>query len=165
MEAMLSTLLSAEQPAIFFLAKWSKLANGHRPPLALSVDKATYKHRSRQSLGGVTISPCGQILARDETEDHWLDIRDDSDIMSFGNVDVHEIDRAIESIDQSGSQDHSLGSIIDYHGVKPFIHEENDEPMEFPVACGPAVVVVSGRLSQWPRCLSISSDLLFRSIS
>ncbi|XP_065062582.1 uncharacterized protein LOC135689329, partial [Rhopilema esculentum] len=66
----------------------------------------------------------------DEIEDHWLDIRDDSDIMSFGDVDVGEIDRAIESIDQSGTQDHSLGSIIDYHGVKPFIHDENDEPME-----------------------------------
>ena len=29
---------------------------GHRPPLALSADKATYKHRSRQFLGGVTVS-------------------------------------------------------------------------------------------------------------
>eukprot|EP00795_Rhopilema_esculentum_P010124 gene10124-18787_t len=66
----------------------------------------------------------------DEIEDHWLDIRDESDIMSFGDVDLGEIDRAIESIDQSGTQDHSLGSIIDYHGVKPFIHDENDEPME-----------------------------------
>lgn len=35
---------------------------GHRPPLALSADKATYKHRSRQFLGGVTISPDGQNL-------------------------------------------------------------------------------------------------------
>ena len=33
---------------------------GHRPPLALSADKATYKHRSRQFLGGVTISPGGE---------------------------------------------------------------------------------------------------------
>ena len=30
---------------------------GHRPPLALSSDKATYKHRSRQFLSVVTISP------------------------------------------------------------------------------------------------------------
>ena len=30
---------------------------GHRPPLALSADKATYKHRSRQFLDGVTIAP------------------------------------------------------------------------------------------------------------
>ena len=49
----------------------------------------------------------------DEIEDHWLDIRDDSDIMSFGDVDVGEIDKAIESIDQLRTQDHSLGSIID----------------------------------------------------
>ena len=31
-----------------------------RQPLALSADKATYKHRSRQFLGGVTISPGGE---------------------------------------------------------------------------------------------------------
>jgi hypothetical protein len=30
---------------------------GHKPPLALSADKATYKHRSRQFLAGVTIAP------------------------------------------------------------------------------------------------------------
>ncbi|CAL4126784.1 unnamed protein product [Meganyctiphanes norvegica] len=35
---------------------------GHRPPLALSADKATYKHRSRQFLGGVTISPASSNL-------------------------------------------------------------------------------------------------------
>ena len=35
---------------------------GHRPPLALSADKATYKHRSRQFLGAVTIVPGGPNL-------------------------------------------------------------------------------------------------------
>jgi hypothetical protein len=35
---------------------------GHKPPLALSADKATYKHRSRQFLGGVTISPGAENL-------------------------------------------------------------------------------------------------------
>ncbi|CAB4009077.1 Hypothetical predicted protein [Paramuricea clavata] len=35
---------------------------GHKPPLALSPDKATYKHRSRQFLAGVTISPGDNFL-------------------------------------------------------------------------------------------------------
>ena len=35
---------------------------GHKPPLALSADKATYKHRSRQFLSGVTISPGAENL-------------------------------------------------------------------------------------------------------
>ncbi len=35
---------------------------GHMPPLALSADKATYKHRSRQFLSGVTISPGAENL-------------------------------------------------------------------------------------------------------
>ena len=35
---------------------------GHRPPLALSADKATYKHRSRQFLGAVTVVPGGPNL-------------------------------------------------------------------------------------------------------
>ena len=35
---------------------------GHRPPLALSADKATYKHRSRKFLGAVTVVLGGQNL-------------------------------------------------------------------------------------------------------
>lgn len=35
---------------------------GHKPPLALSADKATYKHRSRQFLAVVTISPGGDNI-------------------------------------------------------------------------------------------------------
>ena len=35
-------------------------STGHAPPLALSADKATYKHRSRQFLSAVTIKAGGE---------------------------------------------------------------------------------------------------------
>lgn len=67
---------------------------GHRPPLALSADKATYKHRSRQFLGGVTISPgaknllevisCGQLTVKDGSDGLALSKNTRSGLDEFG---------------------------------------------------------------------------------
>ena len=38
------------------------LSTGHLPPIGVSADKATFKHRSRQFLSAVTINPGGDNL-------------------------------------------------------------------------------------------------------
>eukprot|EP00794_Sanderia_malayensis_P008376 gene8376-9275_t len=57
----------------------------------------------------------------DEIEDQWLGIRDDFNMSILNNLENDEVCNAMDFLDQSGVHDHSLASVIDYHGVRPFL--------------------------------------------
>eukprot|EP00794_Sanderia_malayensis_P004366 gene4366-4947_t len=57
----------------------------------------------------------------DEIEDQWLGIEDDSNMSILNNLENDEVCNAMDFLHQSGVHDHSLASVIDYHGVRPFL--------------------------------------------
>eukprot|EP00112_Aurelia_sp_Birch-Aquarium-sp1_P021168 Seg5623.1 transcript_id=Seg5623.1/GoldUCD/mRNA.D3Y31 product="putative ATP-dependent RNA helicase R290" protein_id=Seg5623.1/GoldUCD/D3Y31 len=68
-------------------------------------------------------------LYEDEIERQWQAVRDDSEISGYQNFYGSDICQAMEDLDQSGTENYSLGDVIDYNTIKPHL-QEDDDPME-----------------------------------